>query len=271
VEAHDVNTILAQGEPFHVPSVIELFEFVPLATFTLAGVEFEVTFPILILYAITFGLAALFLIGFGRAQVVPSGVQNVLEAGVDLIRKEIVQPTIGAGGEKWIPFLCSLFFFIFFLNLMGITPIVMFPVTSRMAIPAFLAVLVLVIFNVVGMKEQGPLKYWKNLMFPPGVPAPVYIILTPVEIGSKIIFRPLTLAVRLFANMMAGHTLVAIFTLATGYFLYRGGGLLPVLSPFPLVMSVGIMAFELLISTIQAFIFTILAAVYIGEAVHPEH
>lgn len=264
--------MLLAAEEFHVPTVTELFEFVPFATFHLAGIEFRVTFPMILMYVLVLLVGALFFAGFGRAQVVPAGLQNFLEGTVDLLREQIVQPVLGADGERWIPFLTSMFAFIFALNLMEIMPLINFPITSRMAIPAFLALLSLIIFNVVGIKEQGFIPYFKGMLFPPGVPKPIYIILTPVEVLSTIVFRPLTLAVRLFANMMAGHVLLAIFFLASAYFLYRSDSiLLTVLSPFPFIMSVVLIGFELFISLIQAFIFTILTAVYIDGALHPEH
>ncbi len=264
--------ILVAAEEFHVPTVTELFEFVPLATFQLAGIEFRVTFPMVLMYVLVFLVGGLFVAAFGRARVVPSGFQNFMEGSVDVVREQIVLPTIGAEGERWMPFLCSMFFFVFALNVMGVVPVVNFPITSRMAIPAFLAILSLLIFNIVGVKEHG-LSYIKDMMFPSGVPKPIYIILTPVELLSTLIFRPLTLAVRLFANMMAGHTMLAIFFIASAFFLY--GTDVPLflrfMTPFPLVMSIVLIGFEIFISLIQAFIFTILTAVYIAGALHPEH
>jgi F-type H+-transporting ATPase subunit a len=109
-------------------------------------------------------------------------------------------------------------------------------------------------------------------MFPPGVPKPLYVILTPIELASKFVFRPITLAVRLFANMMAGHVMLTIFFLASAYFLYIGQSpILKVMSPFPIVLGIVLTGFELVIGLIQAFIITILTAVYIDEALHPAH
>ena len=113
------------------------------------------------------------------------------------------------------------------MNFMEVVPGVQFPLTSRMALPAFFALIAYVIFNYLGIREQGPINYFKGIMFPPGVPKGIYVILTPIEFVSTFIFRPLTLAVRLFANMMAGHVMLTIFFLASGYFLYRVGQHVP--------------------------------------------
>lgn len=261
-----------EGPGFHVPGVTELFEFVPIATFELGGLEFRITFPILLLAGVTLLLIGLFVSAFSNPRIVPSGLQNTMEVGVEQIREQIVLPTIGPEGDRYMPFLTSMFFFIFFLNVLEVIPPVNFPVTSHMAFPTFLALLSLLIFNFVGMKEQGPIHYFRSMLFPPGVPKPIYIILTPVEFMSTMIFRPLTLAVRLFANMMAGHVMLAVFFLASAYFLYRGDGIfLRIMTPGPVVMSVLLIGFEIFISLIQAFIFTILTAVYIAGAIHPEH
>jgi F-type H+-transporting ATPase subunit a len=264
--------ILAQGEGFHVPDVVDLFTFIPFFTFEVAGVTFRVTYITIIMFALVALLGGLFLAAFRQAQVVPGKLQNLLEASVDAIRENVLIPTIGPGGERWMPFFVSMFFFVFAMNVMGITPGVWFPISSRMGIPVFLAAMSYVIFNVVGIRNQGVVGYFGGIMFPKGVPKPIYIILTPIEVFSTLIVRPLTLAVRLFANMMAGHVMLAIFFLASGYWLYRSDSiLLAVLSPFPIALSVAIVAFELFISLIQAFIFTILTAVYIQGAMHPEH
>ncbi|HVL81014.1 MAG TPA: F0F1 ATP synthase subunit A [Actinomycetota bacterium] len=262
----------AEGAEFHVPTIAELFEWVPFATYKLAGITFHLSWMIVFLFATVALLTLIWVIGFANFKLVPSGLQNFLEVGVDFVRENIVHPTIGPEGERFMPFLTSMFFFVFSLNVLGIIPGIQFPITSRMAFPAFLALLSYVLFLFVGIRSQGFGHYFGGIMFPSGVPKPIYLILTPVEVLSTLIFRPLTLAVRLFANMVAGHVMLAIFFGATAYFLLHGEGiLLRVLSPFPFVMSIILVGFELFIAGIQAFIFTILTAVYIAGAMHPEH
>ena len=264
--------ILAQGPGFHVPEVTELLEFKPLFSFMVGGIEFRVTFITLVMFVLTAALAAVFVAGLRRATVIPGKLQNAIEAAVDGVRENIVAPTLGADGERYMPLLASMFFFVFVMNFMEVVPGVQFPLTSRMALPVFFALLAYLIFNYIGIREQGPIHYFKGIMFPPGVPKPIYIILTPIEFASTFIFRPLTMAVRLFANMMAGHVMLTIFFIASAYFLYHSDSLfLHILSPFPFLLAVILTGFEMFIGLIQAFIITILTSVYIAGALHPEH
>lgn len=263
--------ILAARPGFHLPEVTELFSFRPFMTFSVGGIMFDVTFPVVLLFALSFLVSAIFVAAFRSPSVVPSGLQNGVEAAVDALRENVVLPTIGPDGDRWMPFLVSLFFFVLPLNYMGIVPLVQFPISSRIAIPAFLALISCLIFNAVGIRTQGFVGYFRGMLFPPGVPKWVYALLTPIEFFSTIVVRPLTLAIRLMANMMAGHVMLTILFLATGYFLYRGDRMLAVLAPFSFGLALFVFVLEVLIAFIQAFIFTILTAVYIGGALHPEH
>jgi F-type H+-transporting ATPase subunit a len=200
-------------------------------------------------------------------QLVPTGVQNVAESAVNFVREGIVLQTMGPEGLGWTPFLLTMFSFIFICNIWGIMPAIQMPVNARMALPAFMAVLVWVLFNFVGIKNQGFFGYFKNMMFPPGVPKALYILVTPIEFVSAIFVRPLSLAVRLFANMLAGHLLLISFAVITSA-LWSATYVLAIL---PLGLLIALTGFELLVAFLQAFIFTILTAVYIGGAMHPEH
>lgn len=213
----------------------------------------------------------LFFIAGSRGALVPRGVQNVVEASVDFIRDGIVLQTIGEEGlhKKWImPFLTSLFWFILFCNITEVVPPFNMPASARMAIPLFLSLLVYVIFNAVGIKSQG-LGYFKNALFPPGVPVALYVLVTPIEFVSTFLVRPFSLAVRLFANTLAGHILLVTF----GILAYEtlAANLLIVPSILAFVMLVLMTGFEVMVAFLQAYIFTILSAVYIGGAMHPEH
>lgn len=210
----------------------------------------------------------LFVLAFRNPRVVPSGLQNAMEAVVDFIRNGIVMEVMGPAGLPWVPFLTSMFMFIFVCNVFEILPFINFPATSRFAIPAFLAVIVWFLFNIVGFKEQG-LGYLKNTLFPPGVPVALYILVTPIEFVSTFIVRPFSLSVRLLGNMFAGHLILTIFALGTAYLLLKPATL--VFAPFAFALAVFLTAFELLVAVLQAYIFTILTAVYISESIHPEH
>ena len=214
-------------------------------------------------------VTALFVVAFRRPQIVPKGVQNAVEAVVDFIRDGIVLQVMGREGLPFLPFLTSLFVFIWVNNTYGIIPGINFPTTSRMAIPAFLAILVWFTFNVAGIVKQGGLHYLKTTLFPPGVPKAIYLLYTPIEFVSVFLVRPLTLSVRLAANMIAGHLILTIFFLGTWYLQWK---LITIpIAAVSFALGTAITAFEILVGVLQAYIFTILTAVYIAGAIHPEH
>ncbi|MFW2333074.1 F0F1 ATP synthase subunit A [Ilumatobacter sp.] len=200
----------------------------------------------------------------------PKGVRNFAETIIEFIENQIIMPTMGRDGMGWTPFLLSLFVFIYLCNLPGIIPIIYMPATARIAIPMFLALLVWVIFIGVGLKHQG-FGYFKNALFPPGVPGPLYILVAPIEFISTFLVRPFSLTVRLFANLLAGHILLVTFSLLTEELIQSDTLVLKPVAILPFFMLMFITAFEVLVGFLQAYIFTILAAVYIGGAAHPEH
>ena len=213
-----------------------------------------------------FGLA-----GRQRESLVPAGVQHVAESGVTFIEESVVMQTIGPDGKKFMPFLTTMFFFILFSNITEVIPFIQFPANSRMAMPLTLALVVWVIYNFVGVRSQGFFGYIKNSLFPPGVPKVLYLIVTPIELVSTFIVRPFSLAIRLWANMVAGHLLLVTFAVLSAAMWGAGGigfgGALFLSFPMLILMT----GFEILVSVLQAFIFTILTAVYIGGSMHPEH
>src|SRR5687768_6577248 len=210
-----------------------------------------------------------FAVATRKARIVPKKLQSIAEQGYLFIRNGVAIDTIGPEGAKYANYLASVFFFIFFLNILEIVPGINFPVPSRMAVPAVLALATYLIFNIVGMVKQGPIRYFKDSVWFPEAPLPIRILLALIEIISIFVFRPMTLAIRLLANMMAGHVLLTIFFLFTHQFLVEQlsvfnalGGLLT------LVVACGLILFELLVIFIQAYIFTMLTAFYIAEATH---
>ena len=204
-------------------------------------------------------------------KVAPTGSRNLAEVTVEFIENNIIMQTMGRDGLGWTPFLLTLFLFVYLCNMPGIIPFIQMPATARMAIPMFLAVLGWVVFNVQGIKHQGFFGYFKSVLFPPGVPKALYLLVTPIEFISTLIVRPFSLAVRLFANMLAGHLLLVIFALLSeAMFQARDKILIPI-GVLPFFMLVFLTGFEVLVAFLQAYIFTILAAVYIAGAVHPEH
>jgi F-type H+-transporting ATPase subunit a len=177
--------------------------------------------------------------------------------------------TMGPDGLAWVPFLLTLFFFILFNNLLEVIPGWQMPGNARMAMPLFMALLVWLVFNVVGLIKQGPVGYLKSVLFPPGVPIFLYVLVTPIEFVSTFLVRPFSLAVRLFANLLAGHILLVTFAVLSAAMWSIGPSL--VILPLPVLVLVLLTAFEVMVAFLQAYIFTILTAVYIGGAMHPEH
>jgi F-type H+-transporting ATPase subunit a len=253
-----------------LPNVNELFEW--------KGVLFKNTFyelnktGIMALVS-TLICILLFFVGSRKKKMVPTGLQNVAELGYETIEGMVAIEVMGEEtGRKWAPFLATLFFWIFFINIWSTVPFIQFPATSRIAIPIYLALQTWVIFIFTGFKHQG-IGYIKNSLFPPGVPKALYLLVTPIEFVSKVFVRPFSLAVRLFANMTAGHVLLAIFAIMTSQLIveHNSGAFQIPLGILPFFALVAMTAFEFLVAVLQAYIFTILTAVYVNESIHPEH
>jgi F-type H+-transporting ATPase subunit a len=241
------------------------FLFEPL--FTVGGVEFNK--PMLLALLGTLVIGGFFWAAFARPKVVPGKLQMVGEAGYDFVRREIVYSTMGKKeGEKYVPYMVSLFFFIWLMNLWSIIPVAQFPVTSVIAFPAGLAAMVWLTWMTLNFKRNGFVGGIKNLCYMPGLPKAIYPLLVPIEFMSNVIVRPFTHAVRLFANMFAGHLLLLIFSIASWYLL-NGIGIAYAAVSF--VMVIVMTLFELFIQALQAYVFVVLASSYIEGALHAEH
>jgi F-type H+-transporting ATPase subunit a len=233
------------------------------------GEPYEINRVALLMFVAAAACIGFFLYGAAKKALVPKGGQNLAETAYLFVREKIAIDVIGPQeGPKYAGYLASIFFFILFMNLLAVIPGIHFAPTSRMAIPFMLAILTWIIFNVVGLIKQGPVGYFKGILFPPGVPKLVYILLTPIEFFSVFIVRPLTLMVRLLANMMAGHVLLTIFFLFTHEFLVTNIGPTAPLGVITLAVAAILMMLELLVVGMQAYIFTMLTAFYISESVH---
>ncbi|HVF53816.1 MAG TPA: F0F1 ATP synthase subunit A [Actinomycetota bacterium] len=243
-------------------SVFHLFLWDPIL---FEGTPYEVNRVVLLTFLAAAACITFFVLG-GKGQLIPKGIQNVAESAYLFVRDRIAIDIIGPEGVKYSDYLTTLFFFILFCNVLEVLPGIHLPVTARMAIPAFLAFMTYIIYNFVGFQKQG-FRYLKNILFPPGVPWPVYIILTPIEFFSVFLIRPMTLAIRLMANMMAGSVLLALFFIFTDDLLTsKSVGI--VLAPVTFLVAVGLFFFEMLVIFIQAYIFTLLSAFYIAESLH---
>lgn len=257
------------GGGLHFPPIEEILEW-PGILFK--DTIFEVNKVVILMWASVAIVFGLFYAAGRRAasgNLVPTGVQNIVESGVEFVRKDIILQTMGPEGLAWTPFLVTFFFFIFVTNIWEVIPGIQFPVNARMALPAVMALIVWGTFNFVGIKAQGLGGYFKSIVFPPGVPKGLLPLVALIEFISTIFVRPFSLAVRLFANMLAGHLLLVTFAVLSAALWTKS--IMIVILPLPFVMLILLTAFEILVAILQAFIFTILAAVYIGGAMHPEH
>jgi F-type H+-transporting ATPase subunit a len=216
---------------------------------------------------------AIFLPGSRKRALVPVGIQNVAESGYEIIEQQVAVEVMGPeAGKKWTPYLACLFFWIFFINIWEVIPGIQFPATSRLAIPLFLAIVTWFLFVIMGFVHQGKGFVWKAIN-PSGVPKALKVLVVPIEFFSIFLMRPFSLAIRLFANMTAGHLLLTIFAIMTNELLIvHNSGLYQIaFSPLPFAALVAMTAFEIFVAILQAYIFTILTAVYINESIHPEH
>jgi F-type H+-transporting ATPase subunit a len=235
-----------------------------------ADTPFAINKTVLIFIASVLITFVFFYVAGRQRRLVPTGVQGLAESSIDFVRESIILETMGPEGLGYLPFLVTMFFFVFFINIFEIIPLVQFPGNARIAVPLFLALLVWFMFNIVGIARQGFFSYIKNSVVPPGVPKPILPLLVFIEFISVFIVRPFSLAIRLFANMLAGHLILVTFAILTAA-IWGAAVYFKIGAAFPFALLVALMAFEILVSALQAFIFTILTGVYIGLSMHPEH
>jgi F-type H+-transporting ATPase subunit a len=207
-----------------------------------------------------------------RVAVVPTRGQYFTEQVYGLIRNSVARDIIGSHDFlRFVPLLFSMFVLILVNNLFGVIPPVQFPTMSRIGFPAALALIVFVVYHFLGIRKMGLGGYFKH-MIPPGVPAWVLPLIFLLEINTYFIVRPVTLALRLFGNMFAGHLLLVLFITGGEYLLLESGnlGFAPV-GVFSFLMSFVMTVFELLVEFLQAYIFVLLTALYIAGSLADEH
>jgi F-type H+-transporting ATPase subunit a len=265
------NVLAAEGSGagFQAPGLGEFYP-EPLTTFSLLGVEFEITRITVILWIATLAMLAFLVATVRKPEIVPGKLQFVGEAGYSLVRDGIARDVVGPRGLPFAPFLASLFFFILANNLMSIIPFAQISPMSKFAFPLVLALVCWVLYIYIGIREQGAGKYFKDILFLPGVPKFMYILVTPIEILQNFVVRPFTLAVRLFANMFAGHMLLVVFSLGAVYLL-QAGNFSIIFGPVSALMAIVMTFFELLVIFLQAYVFTVLMGTYLNGSIEAEH
>lgn len=258
-----------------VAGPMEQFEIVPI--FPLSFNEsIDLSFTNASLWmAITLGTALLFFMAATRRlALVPGGMQSMGEVAYEFIAK-MVRDTMGEEGRQFFPFVFTLFIFIFLCNLLGLLPSIpgspasihTFTPTSHIVVTFTLALMSVGLVLVYGLLRHG-LGFLK-LFAPGGVPVWLLPLITPIEIIS-FLSRPISLAVRLFANMLAGHVVLKVFAGFVGTLL-TAGGVLSVISVVPMLGIVGVFLLEILVAFLQAFVFAILTCIYLQDALHPDH
>ncbi|ACU70137.1 ATP synthase F0, A subunit [Catenulispora acidiphila DSM 44928] len=243
----------------------EDFDFASRPAFHIFG--YGVTKPTLIVALIVVLMITFFWVAFNKPKMVPRGVQNVGEVAYLFVRDRIARDSMGKQGDKYVPFLFTLFFFVWLMNVMSFVPVVQFPVSSVYAFPLALAIMVWLTYMYAGFKRHG-LGYFRVLGVPSGVPIGILVILTPIELLSNIFIRPFTLGIRLFANMFAGHLLLATFS-AGAWYMFSVKGI--VFSGASFTMAIVMTGFELFIQALQAYIFVMLTASYLQGALEEAH
>jgi len=257
-----------------LPGILAALEFPPLThivqwpAFLFEDTAFAIN-KVVLVYFFAIALTMLVFIAGNKGRLVPTGMQNLSESSVNFVEDGIVMPTMGPDGLRFTPFLMSIFFFVFFTNIFEVIPVIQMPASARIALPMFLALTVWVVFVLVGIIKQGPLGYFKNSLFPPGVPAALYILVAPIEFVSTFLVRPFSLMVRLFANLLAGHILLVTFAVLSSALVVSEWYV--VFLPLPALGVIFFTAFEVLVSFLQAYVFALLTGVYIGSSLHADH
>jgi F-type H+-transporting ATPase subunit a len=210
-----------------------------------------------------------FVVSYRKPQLVPTKKQWLAESVYGFVRNNVAVEMIGARGVRFAPYLTTLFCFIILNNFFGIVPLVQISTMSHIAFPALLAIISYIMFIYVGIRHHGFWKYWKVSLVPP---APWFILplLIPIEFFSTFLVRPFSLAVRLFANMFAGHMLLLVFTLG-GFALLNANLWFIPFSIVSWVLSIALTFLEFLVIVLQAYVFTVLTASYVQGALAEEH
>ncbi|MFJ3926793.1 F0F1 ATP synthase subunit A [Streptomyces sp. NPDC090022] len=266
VLAFETDCHIFDGCGFPAPG-LHSFLFEPIFGDANSNVYFNKTMLLALLGSVI--IVGFFWAAFRKPKMVPGKLQMVAEAGYDFVRRGIVYETLGKKeGEKYVPFMVATFFFVWIMNLWSIIPIAQFPVTSVIAYPAALALIVYVMWMSVTFKRHGFVGGLKNLTGYDKSLGGILPLVMLIEFFSNVIVRPFTHAVRLFANMFAGHTLLLLFTIASWYLL-NGIGI--AYAGVSFVMVVVMTAFELFIQAVQAYVFVLLACSFLQGAVAEHH
>lgn len=228
-----------------------------------AGIDISLNMMVITMFITVTLILIIMLLAAKKPKMVPGPIQSIGESVVLFVRNSIVMEMMGKNGLPWVPFLTTVFLFILFNNLLGLIPGLATP-TSSIYVTASLALMIFFSVHIAGVIKHGPWKYFKALVLPGGAPIWLAPLFVPLEIISALA-KPFSLMVRLFANMFAGHTVMVVFL---GLILLYGSY---VIAPFPLALSIAVGMLEIGFKILQAYVFTVLSAMYIGDALHGGH
>lgn len=258
-------SIVAAEEGYESPGVKDFWQ--PL----IGDGSFAITRPSIVIILSVVVLSALLLAGTRRMSVVPGRGQFATESVYGLVRNGLGRDIIGSHEFlKFVPLLFTMFVLILLNNLFSVIPVVQYPTMSRVAFPAALAIVVFVVYHAVGFRKHGVLGYFRSII-PAGLSVPLMIPIFFLELITDLFTRPVTLALRLFGNMFAGHLLLVLFIGGGEYLLLEGAGGLKLAGVGALGMGFVMTVFEILVQVLQAYIFTLLTALYIAGAIADEH
>jgi F-type H+-transporting ATPase subunit a len=255
---------LAQGGEFVPPGA---------GDFDLPPIFLGITKPMLLAVLSVIIVAVFFLMASRRLKIVPSKFTFIAESVYDFGRNNVAREMIGSKDfAPYVPLIVTMFTFILVNNIFGIIPLVQFPTMAHIGFPLALSLFIVYpLWHYVGIRRHGFVGHIKHQLIPPGVPKPVLVLLIPVEAFVKFFMNPLTHAIRVFAAMFAGHLILIVFTLAGEYLLLEAGGAFKPVSVVSWAFAIAMTFVEALIQVLQAFIFALLAANYIGMALSEDH
>ncbi|THV42891.1 F0F1 ATP synthase subunit A [Glycomyces buryatensis] len=268
----DSANVLA-AEESHFPPGIHSFDFrdwfTGLSETALAHMFTTITLGVWLTIAI---LIVFFLWAYRKPQIVPTKKQWLAESAYGFIRNTVSIDLMGKkDGVRFAPYLATLFLFILVMNFWAIVPGIQISPMAHIAFPATLAILSWAIYMWVGVKKHGFIKFMQLTCVPPGAPWFIYPLLIPIEFLQNIILRPVTLALRLFANMFAGHLILLVFILGGFELLNSGNVFIQGMSVLSFAMGIAMTGFELIVILLQAYVFTLLTGMYIQGSLADEH
>ena len=254
----------SDGSGFEPPSMDDFFP----APFAFQGTPFELNRVMMVRLIMACALVLVFAIGAARARVVPGRFQSALELVLDFVRKNVAEEILGPDfGRRYAPVLTTIFLGVLFLNISGVIPGLQIASTGVVGMPLVFAIVSYIVFFYAGVRTNGVGRYLKGSLAPRGVPGFLYPLIVPIEFLSTFILRPLTLTVRLMANMISGHLLLALCFVATNALFVYASASLKALGAITLAAGVAFIVFEAFVAALQAYIFTLLTAVYIDSSV----